>query len=75
MWLEIVTDVKILDLSVAMETDHYSVWAVSCNGDVLFRNGITSSLPQVRCVFMLRIHEIQVDLVGSGLINISCDFS
>jgi len=40
-WHEIKTDVKIQDVSVSMDTNNYSVWAVSRNGDVLYRDGVS----------------------------------
>lgn len=47
-WLEVKTDVKIIDISVNIEDDvnASSVWAVSCNGDVMARNDVTACEPQ-----------------------------
>eukprot|EP00111_Clytia_hemisphaerica_P015840 TCONS_00046790-protein len=45
-WEEVKTDVKIQDLAISIEKGSYHVWAVSCYGDVLHRNGVTLENPK-----------------------------
>jgi len=46
-WEEIKTDVKIQDLSISLDKDNNHVWAVSCNGDVLYRQNVSTQNPKV----------------------------
>ena len=39
-WERLNTDVKIVELSISEESNACSVWAVACNGSVLYRTNV-----------------------------------
>ena len=50
-WEEIKSNVKIQDLSISLDKEINQVWAVSCNGDVLYRQNVSPQNPKVMVLY------------------------